>query len=59
MALPIVRTTPEECNAQMRKAGILYQSGALWSSMTLAENIAVPLEAYPRSVRGKSATPSP
>lgn len=30
----------------MRKIGILYQSGALWSSMTLAENIAIPLEAY-------------
>ncbi len=31
---------------QLRRIGILYQSGALWSSMTLAENIAVPLEAY-------------
>lgn len=30
----------------MKKAGILYQSGALWSSMTLAENIALPLEQY-------------
>lgn len=30
----------------MRRAGILYQSGALWSSMTLAENIALPLEQY-------------
>lgn len=30
----------------MRKAGILYQGGALWSSMTLAENIALPLEQY-------------
>ena len=30
----------------MRHCGILYQSGALWSSMTLAENIAVPLEEY-------------
>jgi len=28
----------------MRKCGILYQSGALWSSMTLAENVALPLE---------------
>lgn len=33
---------------QMRKMGILYQSGALWSSMTLAENIALPLETYTR-----------
>jgi len=28
----------------LRKCGILYQSGALWSSMTLAENVALPLE---------------
>jgi phospholipid/cholesterol/gamma-HCH transport system ATP-binding protein len=30
----------------MKRTGILYQSGALWSSMTLAENVALPLEAY-------------
>ncbi|WP_216355467.1 ABC transporter ATP-binding protein [Geothermobacter hydrogeniphilus] len=30
----------------MRNWGILYQGGALWSSMTLAENIAVPLKEY-------------
>ena len=30
----------------MRRFGILYQSGALWSSMTLAENIALPLQQY-------------
>jgi phospholipid/cholesterol/gamma-HCH transport system ATP-binding protein len=30
----------------MRNFGILYQSGALWSSMTLAENVALPLEQY-------------
>jgi phospholipid/cholesterol/gamma-HCH transport system ATP-binding protein len=39
----------------MRKIGILYQQGALWSSLTLAENIAVPLEEYtdlsPETVR--------
>src|SRR5258708_1709925 len=28
---------------QLRKCGVLFQSGALWSSMTLAENIALPL----------------
>jgi phospholipid/cholesterol/gamma-HCH transport system ATP-binding protein len=31
-----------------RRFGILFQSGALWSSMTLAENIALPLEQYTR-----------
>lgn len=30
----------------MRHAGVLFQSGALWSSMTLAENIALPLQQY-------------
>lgn len=28
------------------KIGILYQQGALWSSLTLAENVAVPIEEY-------------
>lgn len=30
----------------MRSFGVLYQSGALWSSMTLAENVAIPLGEY-------------
>lgn len=30
----------------MKQAGILYQSGALWSSMTLGENVSLPLEQY-------------
>ena len=38
--------TKSDRDALMRKAGILYQSGALWSSMTLAENVALPLEQY-------------
>lgn len=32
--------------AIMERCGILYQSGALFSSMTLAENIALPLQQY-------------
>src|SRR5215831_12895526 len=32
--------------AQLRKCGVLFQSGALWSSMTLAENVALPLLEY-------------
>ena len=37
----------EDDRARMiRRAGVLYQSGALWSSMTLAENIALPLLHY-------------
>ena len=30
----------------MKKFGVLYQSGALWSSMTLEENVSLPLEKY-------------
>ncbi len=30
----------------MRKFGVLYQSGALWSSLTLKENVALPLQLY-------------
>ena len=30
----------------LRRMGILFQSGALWSSMTLAENVGLPLEEY-------------
>jgi phospholipid/cholesterol/gamma-HCH transport system ATP-binding protein len=37
---------PEERERMMRRFGILYQSNALWSSMTLAENVALPLEQY-------------
>src|SRR5262249_20543194 len=37
------RATPERREEMLRRFGVLYQSGALWSSMTLAENIALPL----------------
>ncbi len=37
---------PDERDRMMRRLGIMYQSGALWSSLTLAENIALPLELY-------------
>ena len=30
----------------MQQVGVMYQSGALWSSMTLSENIAFPMEQY-------------
>ncbi|HVP76967.1 MAG TPA: ATP-binding cassette domain-containing protein [Thermodesulfobacteriota bacterium] len=39
-------TDPSERERMMRRFGILYQSGALWSSMTLEENIALPLQRY-------------
>jgi phospholipid/cholesterol/gamma-HCH transport system ATP-binding protein len=37
---------PEARDRMMRRFGVLYQSGALWSSMTLAENVALPLGEY-------------
>src|SRR5512135_3739395 len=37
---------PEERDRMMRRLGVMYQSGALWSSLTLAENIALPIELY-------------
>ena len=30
----------------IRRAGVMYQSGALWSSLNLAENVALPLEQF-------------
>jgi len=33
----------EQRESLLRRFGVLYQSGALWSSMTLAENIGLPL----------------
>ena len=36
----------EEREVMKQGFGILYQSGALWSSMTLVENIAIPLQTY-------------
>ncbi|MGH6891055.1 MAG: ABC transporter ATP-binding protein [Dongiaceae bacterium] len=37
------KAEPEKQQRIMRRFGILYQSGALWSSMTLAENVGLPL----------------
>jgi phospholipid/cholesterol/gamma-HCH transport system ATP-binding protein len=42
----IWEVSPKERNRIIGATGILYQGGALWSSMTLAENIAVPLTEY-------------
>ena len=44
---------PADRDRMLRRFGILYQSGALWSSMTLAENVALPLEQYTRLDRGE------
>ncbi len=36
----------QERTRLMRRNGVMYQGGALWSSMTLEENVALPLEQY-------------
>jgi len=42
----IVSTTPKEKRTIMRSFGVLYQSGALFGSLSVKENIALPLEEY-------------
>jgi phospholipid/cholesterol/gamma-HCH transport system ATP-binding protein len=37
---------PAGRDEMLRRVGILYQRNALWSSMTLAENVALPLREY-------------
>ena len=37
------RATPEAREGMLRRFGVLYQGGALWSSMTLSENVSLPL----------------
>jgi phospholipid/cholesterol/gamma-HCH transport system ATP-binding protein len=40
-------TAPPEVQERLkRRFGVLFQSGGLWSSMTLAENVALPLQEY-------------
>ena len=38
--------TEAERSAMLREMGVLYQEDALWSTMTLAENVALPLEEH-------------
>ena len=38
--------TEETRRGLMRQTGVLFQGGALWSSMTLAENVGLPLQQY-------------
>lgn len=38
--------SPQEQQALQRRFGVMYQQGALWTSMTLIENVALPLGIY-------------
>jgi phospholipid/cholesterol/gamma-HCH transport system ATP-binding protein len=40
----VVQMDAEERRLAMRGLGVTFQGGALWSSMTLAENVSLPLE---------------
>lgn len=40
------KADPARRKEMLRRMGILFQSGALWSSMTLAENVGLPLEEF-------------
>ena len=48
-------STPAERASFTRRFGVLFQSGALWSSMTLVENVSLPLgqftELTPKEIR--------
>ncbi len=43
---PFTTAEPAERRAQLRTFGMLFQSGALWSSLTLRQNVSLPLEEY-------------
>lgn len=44
--VPFWASSEEERQKRLRTFGVAFQGGALWSSMTLAENIALPLGEY-------------
>jgi phospholipid/cholesterol/gamma-HCH transport system ATP-binding protein len=42
----VFEPTGPQAHRIRRRFGVLFQGGALWSSMTVAENVALPLEQY-------------
>lgn len=50
-----VKADAREREAMIRRFGVMYQSGALWSSLTLEQNVALALEEFtdytPRQIR--------
>ncbi|HBI16504.1 MAG TPA: polyamine ABC transporter ATP-binding protein [Desulfobulbaceae bacterium] len=47
------QVAPEGQERLKRRLGIMFQGGALWSSLTLAENVALPLSEYTRLPAGR------
>ncbi|MCQ8242518.1 ABC transporter ATP-binding protein [Rhizosaccharibacter radicis] len=45
---PLWRLRPAERAALGRSMGVLFQNGALWSSLSVAENVALPLQLFAR-----------
>lgn len=43
--------TEAERETRRRRFGVMFQHGALWSSLTLAENVALPMETFTRLER--------
>jgi phospholipid/cholesterol/gamma-HCH transport system ATP-binding protein len=43
---PFTQATPDARRQLLKNFGVLYQSGALWSSLTLRQNVSLPLEEY-------------
>jgi phospholipid/cholesterol/gamma-HCH transport system ATP-binding protein len=43
---PFWQSSDDARQARLRSFGVLFQGGALWSSMTLAENVGLPLAEY-------------
>ncbi len=44
---------PEQREEMMQHFGVMYQNGALWTSMTLVENVALPLKQFTTLTRRK------
>ncbi|MFA7231916.1 MAG: ABC transporter ATP-binding protein [Victivallaceae bacterium] len=51
----IVNATEDEKRKLMRRFGVTYQGGALFGSLTVAENISLPLEEYTRDSKAEIA----
>ena len=52
---PFWELSETERTRLMRRMGVLYQGGALWTAMSLAENIALPLQHYTRLSKAEIA----
>jgi phospholipid/cholesterol/gamma-HCH transport system ATP-binding protein len=48
---PFSRADPSERRAQLKTFGMLFQNGALWTSLTLRQNVALPLEEHTKLER--------